>query len=202
MTGEEYSSRGRPFPLNTDRSFRFAADNQERRRWQNPEAILTEIGLKPGFTFMDIGCGGGFFALPAARLAGERGSVYAVDINSEYVQNLGEKAAGEGLTNLKLQVGKAEEIVLCQACADIIFFGIVLHDFEDPARVLANARKMLRPSGRMVNLDWKKEPMPMGPPLSKRFDEEEAVRLITAAGFKVETVKESRPYHYLIIAKL
>lgn len=188
--------------MNTDPSFRFAADNQERRRWQNPEAILTELGLKPGFTFMDIGCGGGFFTLPAARLVGERGSVYAVDINSEYVQDLEEKAAGEGLINLKLQVGKAEEIVLCQACADIVFFGIVLHDFKNQARVLANAKRMLKPSGRLVNLDWKKEPMPLGPPLSKRFNEEKAVRLITAAGFKVETVKESRPYHYLIIAKL
>ena len=45
----------------------------ERRKWQNPEAILVDIGLAPGFTFVDVGCNDGFFALPAARVVGEGG---------------------------------------------------------------------------------------------------------------------------------
>ena len=69
---------------------------------------------------------------------------------------LREKAEGEGLGNLILKVGRAEDTVLCPACADIVFFGIVLHDFEEPARVLVSATKMLKPTGRLVKLDWKK----------------------------------------------
>lgn len=187
--------------MKVDRRLGFL-DEKARRKWQNPEAILTDIGLGPGFTFMDIGCGQGFFALPAAKLVGEQGIVYGVDINGEYIARLKEKAAAAGLKNLVLETGSAEEAVLCKACADIVFFGIDLHDFGEPSRVLMNASKMLKPMGRLVNLDWKKEPMGMGPPLAKRFSQEEAVSLIEAAGFQVKTVKEAGPYHYLITAKL
>lgn len=173
----------------------------ERRRWQNPEAILAEIGLRPGFTFMDIGCGEGFFALPAARLVGEGGKVYALDINEDAIRRLKEKAVNEGLRNIELKVGVAEETVLCEACADIVFLSIVLHDFEDPARVLRNARRMLKHTGRLIDLDWRKEPMEPGPPLRIRFSEEQAASRIKAAGFRIEAVKELGPYHYMIIAR-
>jgi len=49
------------------------------------------------------------------------------------------------------------------------------------AKVLANARRMVKPAGNLVNLDWKKEPMELGPPLEKRFSGEVAVRLIEAS---------------------
>ncbi len=176
-------------------------DEQERRKWQNPEAILADIGLRPGLTFVDLGCGGGFFALPAARMVGEKGKVYGLDVSARYIASLEELAAREGLKNLYLTEGKAEELVICEQCADIIFFSIVLHDFQDPARVLENARKMVKPAGKLINLDWKKEPMPLGPPLEKRFSEEVAERLIRSAGFTVETVKDIGPYHYMVVAK-
>jgi ubiquinone/menaquinone biosynthesis C-methylase UbiE len=178
------------------------ADDIERRKWQNPEATLSDIGLKPGMTFIDSGCGGGFFTIPAARMVGESGAVYGIDISAAAIENLKASASKEGLYNLKLTAGRAEEIVLCQKCADIVFFGIVLHDFEDPLKVLKNARGMLKPDGRLVNLDWKDEPMEMGPPLEIRFSEDKAVKLITGAGFRVEIVKEAGPYHYLIVATI
>ena len=177
------------------------ANDPERRKWQDPEAILADIGLRPGFTFIDIGCGGGFFALPAARIVGSKGKVYGLDADAQSITGLKQIAAGEGLKNLYLTTGKAEELAICEQCADIVFFGIVLHDFQDPARVLNNARRMVKPTGRLVNLDWKKEPMQLGPPLKIRFSEETALRLIKAAGFTVEAVIDSGPYHYLVIAK-
>ncbi|OGO22547.1 MAG: hypothetical protein A2144_02340 [Chloroflexi bacterium RBG_16_50_9] len=177
------------------------AIDHERRKWQNPEAILADIGLKPGFTFIDVGCGGGFFALPAARIVGRTGKVFAIDSHAPSTNNLKELASGEGLRNLDLTVGKAEELVVCEQCADIIFFGIVLHDFQDPARVLKNARRMVKPTGKLINLDWKKESMNLGPPLKIRFSEKVAVRLILKAGFTVDTVKNSGDYHYLVVAR-
>jgi ubiquinone/menaquinone biosynthesis C-methylase UbiE len=156
--------------------------------------------LKLGFTFIDVGCGNGFFALPAARLVGDKGKVYGIDANAEAIGMLKKTAMKEGLRNLNLKVGEAEKTVLCEACADIVFFGIVLHDFTDAARVLANAKRMLNSTGRLVDLDWKKEPMNFGPPLRIRFNEEKAVSLIQAAGFKINSVKDAGPYHYMIIA--
>lgn len=180
---------------------RFFWDETERRKWQTPEAILADVGLKPGSTFMDIGCGYGFFALPAARLVGKKGKVYGLDVDAEAIEKLREKAKKEDLKNLNLKVGEAEETILCKACADIVFFGIVLHDFKDPTRVLMNAKKMLKKTGRLVDLDWKKEPMEFGPPLQIRFDEKQAVNLIESAGFRIKTVKNAGPYNYVIIAK-
>jgi len=187
--------------LHTDKGSHRVFNDDERRKWQNPEAILSDIGLKSGFTFVDIGCGSGFFALPAARMVGKRGKVYGLDTNSQSITSLEEQAAREGLVNLHLTIGRAEELVICEQCADIVFFGIALHDFQDPSRVLENARSMVKLTGKLVNLDWKKEAMELGPPLKIRFSEEMAVRLIEAAGFTVETIKDSGLYHYLVIAR-
>jgi ubiquinone/menaquinone biosynthesis C-methylase UbiE len=177
-------------------------DEQERRKWQNPENVLAEIGLQPGMTFMDVGCGQGFFTIPAAKIVGESGKVYASDVNEANINKLQEKVTAAGLTNVIAQTGKAEDLKLCDVCADVIFFGIVLHDFQDPLKVLANAHAMLKPTGRLVNLDWKKEPMEFGPPLHIRFSQEKATQFIEASGFKIQTTKASGLYHYIISANL
>jgi ubiquinone/menaquinone biosynthesis C-methylase UbiE len=151
-------------------------------------------------TLVDIACGDGFFALPAARIVGETGKVYAFDEDPDAIDRLKRKATIEGIKNLEAEIGNAEDTVLCEECADIVFFGIVLHDFEDPAKVLENGKRMLKATGRLVDVDWKKTSMGVGPPLQIRFSEEEAVRLIESVGFKIQTLREFAPYHYMIIA--
>lgn len=176
-------------------------DEGERRKWQDPEQILEKIGLKPGEVFADIGCGDGFFALPATRIVDRKGLVYGIDADEESLGELRAKADKEGLGNLRLFPGPAEGVVPCEGCVDIVFFGICLHDFEDPGQVLQNARRMLKPGGMLVDLDWKKEQMQLGPPQEKRFDEAKAVALIRSAGFEVEGVADEGRYHYLIFAR-
>lgn len=180
---------------------RYNNNDEERRRWQDPDPILASIGLAPGDTFIDIGCGEGYFAVPAAKAVGPAGRVCGIDISPEALARLKRKADLEGIANIRYHAGAAEESILCRVCGDIAFFGISLHDFYDQSRVLANAREMLKPgTGRLANLDWKKEPMEHGPPLKKRFSEEYAAELIEKAGFSVCSIAESGPYHYLIIA--
>ena len=175
-------------------------DEAARRRWQHPESILEGIGLAPGDTFIDVGCGDGFFALPAARTVGPHGRVCGIDIDAEALDLLQEKAFREGLDNVVLHHGAAEDLVLCEGCADIVFFGISLHDFEDPVRVLRNAKRMAAPDGRIVDVDWRKEPLPLGPPSAKKFSTEHAASLMAEAGLRVTGVAESGPYHYIITA--
>jgi ubiquinone/menaquinone biosynthesis C-methylase UbiE len=179
---------------------KFYADEAERRRWQNPDSILASIGLNRGFTFVDVGCGYGFFTIPAAKIVGERGRVFALDSDEEAIGSLREKASMQNLRNIEAKVGAAEDTVLCEACANIVFYGIVLHDFRDPSEVLTNAGKMLKHGGRLVDLDWKMQRMEFGPPLNIRFSEEQAVGLIRQAGFRVELRKEIGEFFYLIIA--
>jgi ubiquinone/menaquinone biosynthesis C-methylase UbiE len=176
---------------------RFRADDPDRSRWQDPEKILSAIGVRPGMVFIDIGCGDGYFSLPAARMEGK---VYGVDIDIDAIDRLNRRAAEDGLNNLFLEVNEGEKAVLCEGCADIVFFGIDLHDFRDPIAVLKNAKRMLQANGRLVDLDWKDQPMDIGPPLSKRFSIEKAVNLINSAGFIIQEITDAGLYHYLIIA--
>jgi ubiquinone/menaquinone biosynthesis C-methylase UbiE len=180
---------------------KFFGDETERRRWQNPEAILSSVGLKRGYTFVDVGCGTGFFALPAAKIVGIEGKVYAIDVDAEAIDMLNKEVTKQSLENVTAIIGEAEEIVVCKGCADVTFFGIVLHDFHDPNRVLSNAKLMLKPTGLLVDLDWEKKTMRLGPPLRIRFSRQEAINRIEEAGFKIVAVREAGPHHYMVTAK-
>ena len=180
--------------------FRPAID-PERKKYQDPEAILAKIGLQSGSTFVDIGCGGGFFALPAARIVSKSGKLYGIDVNAEAIDALRELARGEGLTNLELTVGSAEEMALCERCADIVFFGLVVLHLAVPVKALKNAKKMLAPEGRVAIFDWKKIATRQGPPLEQRLSEGQAVDFLKAAGFGKITVEDNGPYHYIIVAR-
>lgn len=180
----------------------FVYDEQERRKRQNPEEILRSIGLQRGNTIMDIGSNDGFFAIPAAKIVGETGKIFAVDRDADAIERLKNKVAKEGLQNIVTQVNTAEETIFCEECADVIFFGTVLHDFADPLEVLQNAKTMLKQNGKVVNLDWKKKQTEMGPPVEIRFSEEEASNLLKKAGFKMDGIKDLSPDYYLITATL
>jgi ubiquinone/menaquinone biosynthesis C-methylase UbiE len=179
----------------------FHHDEAERRMWQNPEQILAEIGLKDGDTFVDVGCGEGFFTIPAARIVGESGRVHCVDVHGESIEKVKQRVQAEGLKNIVAKVARAEDTIFCEGYADVVFFGIDLHDFDNAPKVLANARRMLKPRGKLVDLDWKRKLMSKGPPFRIRFSEEKAVGLIREAGFEVQSVRDSGKYHYLVVAK-
>ncbi len=180
----------------------FNLDENTRRSWFNPEAILRSIGLGKGMVFIDVGSGDGFFTMLAAQIVGETGKVFTVDIDPSAIERLRQKAVAKGFKNVKAIVAEAEKTVFCEACADVVFYSIVLHDFHDPLMVLKNAKLMLKPSGKLVDLDWKKTSMSFGPPERIRFSEEKALGLVKSAGFKISSVGEAGPYHYVILAEL
>jgi ubiquinone/menaquinone biosynthesis C-methylase UbiE len=177
----------------------FGLDEGTRRSWYNPEDILKN--LAEGMVFVDVGCGDGFFSILASKRVGERGRIYAVDVDTSGIDKLTTKAKIEGLTNITTKVGKAEDTVFCDQCADFVFYSMDLHDFNDPAKVLKNAKQMLKPKGQLIDLDWKKQQTPFGPPFAIRFSEEYAAGLIQSAGFKIVNVRDAGLNHYVITAK-
>lgn len=177
----------------------FALDESTRRSWYSPEGVLQD--LRSGMTFVDVGCGDGFFTVLAAKKVGEEGKVFAVDVDSSAIQRLKNKADAEGLKNITAKVGSGEETVFCNKCADVIFYSMVLHDFADASKVLKNARRMVKSDGRLIDLDWKKQEMHFGPPVEIRFNEEQASNLIRNAGFQIDSVKPVGSYHYVISGK-
>ena len=179
----------------------FSLNEATRRSWFNSEKLLEDAGLRSGMVFVDVGCGDGFFTIMAAKVVGAKGIIYSVDTDASAIERLKRKATEKGLANVKAVVAKAEETVFCEGCADIVFYSIVLHDFRDPAKVLRNAKRMLKLSGRLVDLDWKKKQTAHGPPIRIRFSEKKAQTLIRNSGFNVENVRDVGPDHYVIVAK-
>ncbi len=177
----------------------FSLDEAVRREWYNPEAVLQD--LSPGMVFVDVGSGDGFFSILAAKIVGAKGKVYAVDVDASAVQKLKQTAEFEGLSNITVKAAVAEQTVFCHGCADMVFYSIVLHDFNSPRKVLVNAMQMIKPDGLLVDLDWKKIDMPFGPPKEIRFSEEQALTLIEQSGFKKVGIKSAGLYHYIITAK-
>ncbi len=175
-------------------------DENDRRKTMDPETILAKAGRKPGMTIVDIGCGQGYFAIPAARVAGPKGHVYGIDIDEEALGVLGRKAMDLGL-KVETIAGEGERTLACEGCADIVFFGICLHDFDEPQKVLEKAMRMLKPGGTLADIDWKKAPTEGGPPLEKRFSEEHARELIKDAGYNVRSTEDISGRYYLILAK-
>lgn len=84
----------------------------------------------------------------------------------------------------------------------MIFFGTVMHDFQDPLKVLEHAREMLAPGGKVVNLDWKKVTTKMGPPLEIRLSEEDTAILMERSGLKVVETRNLSEDFYITIATL
>jgi len=173
----------------------FSLDEKTRRQWYNPDKVLAT--LRKGMTFVDVGCGDGYFSILAAQKVGPEGKVYAVDIDGSRVELLKDTAETVDLENVVAVVGRAEDTVFCEGCADVVLFSMDLHDFDDPEKVLVNANTMLKSGGKVVDLDWKKLQMDFGPPYEVRFSEQKAKELLYNAGFTVEAT-EAGPYHYVV----
>ena len=177
-------------------------NHAERRLWQDAPAILAQVGLKPGDTLTDVGSGDGYFSIPAAEIVGDAGLVYALDVNEQALSELKAAAKAAGLKNIQTVHGDAEATVLCERCAEVILMANVLHDFDDPLTALRSARLMLKPGGRLADLDWKKDKDQLhGPPFAKRFDQEKATALLNQAGFRVMSSTLVGPFHYLLLAE-
>jgi ubiquinone/menaquinone biosynthesis C-methylase UbiE len=177
-------------------------DDSTRRTWFSPEVILKSVGLRSGMVFADVGCGSGFFSLLAATMVGHSGLVYAVDSSAAAIERLKRKAGEQELENIRAVVSRGEETRFCRRCVDIVFYSMVLHDFDDPEKVLLNAKHMLKPHGKLVNLDWKKKQLDFGPPEHIRFSEDTASCLLRHAGFTIESARDAGRYHYIIIARV
>jgi ubiquinone/menaquinone biosynthesis C-methylase UbiE len=177
----------------------FNLDEATRRSWYNPDTVLQD--LHEGMVFVDVGCGDGFFTLLASKKVGKNGKVYSVDIDPIGIEKLKSKAKTEGLTNITTKVGKAEDTVFCNQCSDFIIYCMDLHDFDDPVKVLQNAKQMIKPMGHLIDLDWKKQEMLFGPPVAIRFSQEQASNLMRASGFTVLDTRDAGPFHYVLTAK-
>ncbi len=171
-------------------------DSDERRSWQPPDLILTGLDLREGEILLDVGCGSGYFSVPAARLVGPAGRVYAVDISLEMLMQVGRRIYAEGLVNVETVLSRETNIPLPDACADAALLANVLHEAEDRPALLGEVHRLVRPGGRLLVVDWVKTETPAGPPVADRLEPEAAEAEAAAAGWRLRGPAEAGPYHW------
>lgn len=170
----------------------------ERHRDIAPERLLREAGLKPGDAFADIGCGPGFFAIPAAHIVGEKGVVYAVDTEEKMLGRLRERRPPANVMPLK---STESSIPVKDSAVDIAFLGYMLHEAEDRPLFLKEVKRIIKAGGAVLIIDWKKKQEDEGPPVEERLTEEDVIGLLKGAGFEKAKVSSLNESHYEISAR-
>lgn len=180
--------------------------SKERERILPAQRILQACGLKEGQVFLDVGCGNGYFSLPAAQIVGAAGEVHAFDISQEMLDDLKERMQKRALDNIKTyQVGEGgtcgtEIEEQLTARGDMMLMANILHEVEEPADFLECYLPLLKDQARLLVIDWRKKEMDKGPALEHRLDFESLEKVIREVGLKLEYSRILNERYYLLVA--
>src|SRR5262245_5053489 len=130
-------------------------DNREQE--ERCSLMLVNLGVKRGMTICDMGCGNGFYSLQLAKMTGEAGVVYGVDIQPEMLTFLRQRAELQGVPNIKPVLGTFTDPKLPKGKIDLILLVDVYHEFSHPEQMLAAMRESLSPEGVCALVEFRAE---------------------------------------------
>ncbi len=169
--------------------------SDERYAETDPTDILIGAGLKKGDVFGDIGCGPGFFTIPASYIVGREGMVYALDVQEEMLEELRKRRPPE---NVRIVRSLEDSIPLDEETLDLALLAYVLHEVERGDTFLREVRRVLRSGATLVVLEWEKMEEEKGPPFEERISKEDAKRMLEEGGFRIVKSENLNPSHYYI----
>jgi SAM-dependent methyltransferase len=114
--------------------------------------VMDILGIVPGRSVADIGAGSGFFTVLAARRVGDKGTVYAVDINPEAIQYIDARLKKEDLRNVKTVLGNAEDPLLPVPVNAVLLLK-TYHEVAQPIVLFRNLRNSLAKDARVGVID-------------------------------------------------
>jgi len=171
----------------------------EREAEEAPDAALDAIGVAKGATVADIGAGVGFFTWRLAERVGPAGKVYAVDIQQGMLDQLRQNMAARKLANYEAILGAADDPHLPAGRVDLALLVDVYHEFSQPQKMLRRIRAALKPEGRMVLLEYRKE----DPQVPIRPEHKMSVAQVKAEiepeGFRLDKTLENLPRQHILI---
>ena len=171
----------------------------EREKEEAPDRALDAIALKKGDVVADIGAGVGYFTWRMAERVGPEGLVYASDIQPGMLAQLKKNVAARELTNVVPVLGTDVDPKLPAGKLDLALLVDVYHEFSQPQKMLARIREGLKPSGRMILLEYRKEDPSVPIRLEHKMTVQEVRAEIEPEGFKFETSLELLPRQHILI---
>lgn len=171
-----------------------------RRAVLPPDRVVDLLDLAPADTVADIGAGPGYFTEVLARRTG--GTIYAVDVEPKMLEILRDRWPGGPPDRVRLVQGSAERLPLPDASVDKVLYAFVLHEADDLDEVVRECTRVVRPGGRAVLVEWKKEFGEEGPPVNERLEPGELASRFRALGWQVEGPLDLNGRHYALTARL
>jgi 2-polyprenyl-3-methyl-5-hydroxy-6-metoxy-1,4-benzoquinol methylase len=171
-------------------------DNREQE--ERCSLMLANLGVKRGMAICDMGCGNGFHTLQLAKMTGEAGHVYGVDIQPEMLKMLNDRADAQGIRNISPVLGTFTDPRLPSGKIDLILLVDVYHEFSHPEQMLAAMRQALAPEGVCVLVEFRTEDpkVPIKP--EHKMSKEQIMKEWPANGFKLVKEFDGLPWQHMM----
>jgi ubiquinone/menaquinone biosynthesis C-methylase UbiE len=177
-------------------------ERPEREKEENPKKLLDALKLEKGMVVADIGAGSGYHVFRVAPLVGPAGKVYAVDIQPEMLEIIRGRMKQTKVENVEPVLGKEADPKLPRESVDLILMVDVYHEFSQPYEMVEKLVDALKPGGRIVFVEFKKEDPKVFIKEVHKMSERQVLREMDE--FKdlkhIETVKDL-PWQHVVVFK-
>jgi ubiquinone/menaquinone biosynthesis C-methylase UbiE len=169
------------------------------------EKVFAALGLKKDTVMLDAASGVGKYSIAASEIIGNKGMIYAVDLWEEGISALKQALEEKAINNIIPLLGDVNKhIPVSDRSMDVVLMATVLHDLIEvntEKGTLKEIRRVLKPGGKLVVIEFKKIEGPPGPPVAIRLTPEETEKIVSEYGFKQEKVIDAGQFHYVSVFK-
>jgi len=177
-------------------------ERSDREREERTDLLIENLPINPGDKVADIGAGTGYFSLPMARMVGEAGTVYAVDIQLEMLSIIAERATGEGLFQIEPILATEKNPGLSPESISMALFVDAYHEFEWPWEVMSAVYESLIPGGKVVLIEYRAEDRQVPIKRLHKMTERQARAEMAAVGLEFLENGDFLPQqHFLVFEK-
>jgi ubiquinone/menaquinone biosynthesis C-methylase UbiE len=174
-------------------------EDPKRDAYQKPHEVMQALALREGEAIADIGSGSGYFTLRFAAHVGASGRVYGVDVDPEMVRHLNRRIRDASLKNVQTVLAVPDDPLLADRSIDRFVVVDTWHHIEDQPKYLGLMKKMLKPGGQVVMIDFHKKELPVGPRLEMKIAREDLIQQMQANGFRLAKEHTFLPYQYFLV---
>lgn len=172
--------------------------------FSDPSKNLEQLGISEGMKVVDLGAGSGFYTFAASEKVGRDGRVYAVDIQQDLLSRLQDTARSRNLHNVEIVWGDLENpggTKLHDNLMDVVIVANIVFQLDDKQTIFKEAFRILRPTGRLLFVDWKDSFGGLGPTTENIVAETMVKRFAEEVGFSIEKTIRAGDHHYGFVAR-